>query len=362
MSRTRLRQVPVLVLGVAGLLTAAIAIIAGGAAVTSPPESGCAPAVSVGSAAAPGVDLDAVQLANARIIYAVGAELGLPEPAEIIAIATALQESGLRDLPYGTSDSVGLFQQRPSQGWGTVAQIMDPVTSARSFYLALTRVTGWQTMSVAGAAQAVQRSAFPGAYTQWQPIATRLAASYAGGMTDIATSASTSAAAGAAAPCAFLDANIVPAVGRGRVALPRHYNLPSATPRPVALAIRFALEQIGTAYQFGGSCTDAHSPDMALHCDCSSLVQQAYLAGGFTLPRTTYAQVDVGTPVYSLAALRPGDLLFTAGSDGTPANPGHVGMYIGDGLIVQAPETGQDVQLSTLSSWASAIVAMRRIA
>jgi cell wall-associated NlpC family hydrolase len=66
--------------------------------------------------------------------------------------------------------------------------------------------------------------------------------------------------------------------------------------------------------------------------------------------------------VYSLAALRPGDLLFTAGAGGSPSTPGHVGMYIGYGLIVQAPETGQDVQLSPLSQWAPLIVAMRRIA
>jgi cell wall-associated NlpC family hydrolase len=148
----------------------------------------------------------------------------------------------------------------------------------------------------------------------------------------------------------------------GNATLPGNYELPSTTPLAVAQAIRFALGQIGTSYDFGGTCTDAHSPDLALHCDCSSLVQQAYRAAGVGLPRTTFAQVDVGTPVYSVGALQAGDLLFTAGSDGTPQDPGHVGMYIGDGLIVQAPHTGVDVQLSTLSSWQSSIVAMRRIA
>jgi cell wall-associated NlpC family hydrolase len=165
--------------------------------------------------------------------------------------------------------------------------------------------------------------------------------------------------------CPVLDANVVPGGrdnGGGNATLPHPYALPSSTPIAVARAIRFALGQLGTAYDFGGSCTDPHSPDLALHCDCSSLVQQAYRAGGIALPRTTFQQVDVGTPVYSLSALRAGDLLFTAGSDGTPQNPGHVGLYIGDGIIVQAPMTGEDVQLSTLSSWGSAIVAMRRIA
>ncbi len=147
----------------------------------------------------------------------------------------------------------------------------------------------------------------------------------------------------------------------GSVGLPRHYQVPAGTPLPVVLAIHFAVAQLGTAYQFGGSCTAAHSRDMALHCDCSSLVQQAYLAGGVPLPRTTFEQVHVGKPVYSLGSLRPGDLLFTVGSDGSPGNPGHVGMYIGDGLVVQAPQTGQDVQLNPLTDWASAITAMRQI-
>jgi cell wall-associated NlpC family hydrolase len=336
---------PLLVLVAVAALTAGIALIAVAAGVTSPPASQCAPTVSVGSAAAPGVSLDAAQIDNARIIYAVGTALGLPERAEIVALATAMQESGLQNLSYGTSDSLGLFQQRPSQGWGTPAEIMDPVVSSRSFYEALVQVVDWESLPVTVAAQAVQRSAYPDAYAQWQPIATRLAASFGGGAV--------------ASSCVILDANVAPPASRA--ALPRHYSLPSDTPLAVAEAIRFALHQLGTAYQYGGSCTDAHSSDMALHCDCSSLVQQAYRAGGISLPRTTYEQVDVGTPVYSLRALRAGDLLFLSGASGSPEDPGHVGLYIGNGLIVQAPETGQDVQISTLSSWTSLIVAMRQI-
>jgi cell wall-associated NlpC family hydrolase len=335
---------PALVLLAAAGLAASVALIAVGAGVTSLPASTCPPAVTVGTAAAPRVPLDAVQIADARVIYAVGAGLGLPGRAEIIAIATAMQESGLRNLAFGTSDSLGLFQQRPSQGWGSAAQIMDPLTASRSFYRALTQVTGWQTLAVTAAAQAVQHSAFPAAYARWQPIATRLVASFGG----------------AAASCVVLAANVVPP--GARTDLPRDFRLPRGTPATVLRAIQFALAQLGTSYEFGGTCSDARSPDAALHCDCSSLVQQAYRAGGVTLPRTTFAQVDVGTPLYSLSALQPGDLLFTAGADGSPDNPGHVGMYIGDSVIVQAPQTGEDVQLSPLSSWAAQIVAMRRIA
>jgi cell wall-associated NlpC family hydrolase len=335
-------RVPALALLAVAGLAVSVVLVAVGADLTGAPGT-CPAAVTVGAAVPTGLPLDAVQIADARVIYAVGAGLGLPARAEVIAISTAMQESSLRNIAYGSADSLGLFQQRPSQGWGTPAQIMDPVTASRSFYDALARVPGWQTLAVTVAAQAVQRSGHPGAYARWQPIATRLVASFGGTVRS----------------CVALAANVVPAGARAK--LPKHYALPGGTPATVLAAIRFALDQLGTSYDFGGTCTDAHSPDIALHCDCSSLVQQAYRAGGVGLPRTTYQQVDVGTPVYSLSALRPGDLLFTAGSDGTPDNPGHVGLYIGDSTIVQAPETGEDVQLSSLSSWATAIVAMRRI-
>jgi cell wall-associated NlpC family hydrolase len=331
-----------------GLFAGAIAAIAVGTGITNPGLGGCAPSAAVGTAAArqavPGLSLGGGQLANAWIIYSVGSGLGLPPRAEIIAIATAMQESALENLPYGMSDSLGLFQQRPSQGWGTVAQIMDPVYAARAFYQRLVQVSGWQSLPLTVAAQDVQHSGDPGAYARWEEPATRLVTSFSGG-TGI---------------CAVMAANVVPP--GASATLPAHFSLPSGTPAAVALAIRFAIAQLGTAYQFGGSCTDAHSADMALHCDCSSLVQQAYLAGGIPLPRTTFAQVDVGTPVYSLHSLTAGDLLFTVGADGSVSSPGHVGMYIGDGLVIQAPQTGQDVQVNPLSNWATSIVAMRRVA
>jgi cell wall-associated NlpC family hydrolase len=346
-------RVPLIIGAAVAVLVLAVAVVATGAGLISPAAS-CAAVVKVGASAGAGLNLDASQLASARVIYAVGAGLGLPARGEIVALSTAMQESGLRNLTYGTGDALGLFQQEPSEGWGTPAQIMDPVLAARSFYLHLAQVAGWESLPVTVAAQAVQHSAFPGAYAQWEPLATRLAASFGG----------SGGGGQPAVMCTALAANVVPGggAGGGNATLPASYELPSSTPLAVAQAIRFALGQLGTAYDFGGSCTDAHSPDLALHCDCSSLVQQAYRTAGVGLPRTTFAQVDVGTPVYSVGALRAGDLLFTAGSDGTSQDPGHVGMYIGDGLIVQAPHTGADVQLSTLSSWQSSIVAMRRIA
>ncbi len=111
--------------------------------------------------------LDLDQMANAATIAAVGIRRNVPERAITIAIATSLQESKLHNLPNGDRDSVGLFQQRPSQGWGTAKQISDPRYASRKFYQALVRVNGWQTMSVTAAAQAVQHSALPDAYQRW---------------------------------------------------------------------------------------------------------------------------------------------------------------------------------------------------
>lgn len=126
------------------------------------------------------VILSAEQARNASIIVAESIARGLPETAAVVAIATAYQESGLRNLDYGDRDSVGLFQQRPSQGWGTVAEIMDPWYSAGKFYEVLASLEGWQEMSVNDAAQAVQRSGFPDAYAQHESNAVAVAAALRG--------------------------------------------------------------------------------------------------------------------------------------------------------------------------------------
>jgi len=110
--------------------------------------------------------LSADQADNAALIAATAAQRGLPARAATIGLATALQESRLINIDYGDRDSVGLFQQRPSQGWGTVEQIMDPVYSTGKFYDGLVAVPGYTELPVTEAAQAVQRSGFPDAYAQ----------------------------------------------------------------------------------------------------------------------------------------------------------------------------------------------------
>lgn len=125
-----------------------------------------------------GMDLE--QVKNATIIADTAIELGLPPRAASIAIATAWQESDLRNISYGHLDSVGLFQQRPSQGWGTVAELQDPVFATKAFYRALLKVPGWQTMDLNDAAQRVQRSAVPQGYRKWVPAAKLFGASLTG--------------------------------------------------------------------------------------------------------------------------------------------------------------------------------------
>jgi hypothetical protein len=115
------------------------------------------------------------QLAHAATITSVAARRGLPTRAATVALATALQESKLRNLAMGDRDSVGLFQQRPSQGWGTPEQLQDPRFAAGAFFDHLLKVPGWQKMRVTEAAQAVQRSAHPELYQKWEADAGALA-------------------------------------------------------------------------------------------------------------------------------------------------------------------------------------------
>ena len=125
-------------------------------------------------------EFTAEQAVNAATITAVGTNRGMPERAVTIALATALQESALRNISHGDRDSLGLFQQRPSQGWGTEKEIMDPAYAAGEFYEHLKKVPGYAKLPLTVAAQRVQRSGFPEAYAKHEPDATLLAAALTG--------------------------------------------------------------------------------------------------------------------------------------------------------------------------------------
>lgn len=235
------------------------------------------------------------QSANAATIVAIGKQMHVPEHGQVIAIATALQESGLRNLDHGDRDSLGLFQQRPSQGWGTPAQITNPAYAATAFYRRLLEVPGWHELSVNDAAQTVQRSATPAAYGQHEPAARALAAAVRG------------------ATC-----NPLPARG------------PAA-----AQAIAFAHAQIGQPYLWGGDGPEAGDTGF----DCSGLTTAAYATAGIHLPRTAHTQYQATARVTE-TELRPGDLVFY-GKPNTKIH--HVGLYTGNGQMIDAPRYGKPV-------------------
>jgi cell wall-associated NlpC family hydrolase len=269
----------------------------------SGPSMNCVPA---GSASAGVAGYGAEQLANAATIVAVGKQMNVPEQGRVVAIAAAMQESELHNLDHGDRDSLGLFQQRPSQGWGTPEQILNPTYAATQFYQHLLAVPGWQQMTVNDAAQAVERSGVPDAYAPHEPAAREVVA---------ALRAVTCARMGTG------DCNNIQA------------------PNPIALAaINYACGQRGLPYLWGGNGPEAGDAGF----DCSGLTHAAYSAAGITLPRTAQAQYDAGPLVPAGQPLLPGDLVFY----GTPSTVHHVGLYLGGGQMINAPTYGQPVQVS----------------
>jgi murein DD-endopeptidase MepM/ murein hydrolase activator NlpD len=182
--------------------------------------------------------LDEEQMRNAAIIIAVGQKMNVPPRGWVIAIATALQESVLVNVGHLGSrndhDSLGLFQQRPSQGWGTADQIMSPEYSARKFYEKLQTVGPWQSMTVTTAAQRVQRSAYPDAYAKHEALASLIvnqlaqgAARAVGSLTALrCTSAGEISASGWTVP---VTANVVS--GFRTPERPTHYGVDLAVPK-----------------------------------------------------------------------------------------------------------------------------------
>ncbi|MFE6163131.1 C40 family peptidase [Streptomyces sp. NPDC056486] len=305
-----------------------------------------------------GLSLPDEQVPNAQTIVATGIGLDVPKRGQIVALATAMQESTLRNLGSGDRDSLGLFQQRPTQGWGAAQQIRDPVYASEKFYQALLKVNGWQQMTITQAAQAVQASGHPEAYAQWEGLATALqkaiAATFPNAGKDKPSKDANKKTENAMPDCAPAKDSS----GFGRIpegSVPKGYKIPKDADPKARKALNWAMRQLGTQYQWGGSCTDAHGPDPMGRCDCSSLMQQAYAHTGITLTRTTYTQVSEGKAV-SRNKLQPGDLIF---SRGTASRPEHVGMYMGEGLVIEAPRTSKPVRITPLKDWT--ILAARRV-
>ena len=166
-----------------GLLVAGVVIAAGAGAVLVVTDHVSHSLADASCTAADGgvtYTVTPEQAQNAAIITDVAVSRSLPDHAATIALATSLQETKLRNLDYGDRDSLGLFQQRPSQGWGTAAEVSDPVYASTAFYEALVKLPSWEEDSVATAAQAVQRSADGTAYASWEGEARALAIALTG--------------------------------------------------------------------------------------------------------------------------------------------------------------------------------------
>ncbi|MFJ4688890.1 C40 family peptidase [Streptomyces sp. NPDC088789] len=301
-----------------------------------------------------GLELPGEQIPHATTIVAAGISMKVPERGQVVALATALQESRLRNLSYGDRDSLGLFQQRPSQGWGTPEQIRDPVHASTKFYEGLLEVPGWESMTITQAAQAVQRSGFPDAYAQWEPLSRALREAIVAILPEGGTAVDNEDVGGPVSGCMpGEDGAEFGPIPEGTV--PAGYEIPRDADPRAKTAIRWAMGQLGTPYQWGGTCTAPHGPDPMGRCDCSSLTQQAYAAADVTLTRTTYTQVKEGKAVPA-SSLEPGDLIF---SRGTAAVPEHVSLYMGSGLLINAPRTGALVRIEAVTD--TTVLAVRRV-
>jgi peptidoglycan DL-endopeptidase CwlO len=246
--------------------------------------------------------LSAEQRQNAATIVSVARTMNTPPRAWLVALATAKQESDLRNINYGDRDSLGLFQQRPSQGWGTPAQVTDPIYSTTTFLEHLLQVPGWDRMPVTVAAQTVQRSAFPDAYAKWEGLAADLVSQLTG---------------------------VADPAGCG----PDSASLPEGVARS---AIQFALGELGKPYVWGATGPNTY--------DCSGLILRAFQAAGIDLPRVSREQFGSGGHV-PVRQAQPGDLLFYATDRNDPATIHHVMLYMGDDQMVEAPYSGEAVRV-----------------
>jgi cell wall-associated NlpC family hydrolase len=276
----------------------------------------CAPA---GSSSTSVAGYGPTQMANAAIIVATGKSMNVPEQGWVVAIAAAMQESSLTNLDHGDRDSAGLFQERPSEGWGSHAQVTDPTYASTQFYNHLLAVPNWQSLSVNDAAQAVERSGFPDAYGPHEQAAHEVV-----GAVDGATCQS----------------------GGGG-------GTPATNPQAQKV-INAALAEQGVPYVWGGGTAKGPSGPSGSTSgpqgfDCSGLALYAYAQIGISVPHQTQAIWAAFQPaIKDQADIEPGDLILLS-ANGAPAGIHHVGIYLGPqngGSVVEAPETGETVKIT----------------
>jgi cell wall-associated NlpC family hydrolase len=260
----------------------------------------------------------------------VGTQQQSPPQGQLVALMAAMTESALRNLNYGDRDSRGLFQMRPSQGWGTVAQITDPVYASETFYRVLLTVPDWQAMSPGAAAQAVERSGFPDRYAKNETDAHQILGAVTG-----VTCAPPGGGTGGG--------------GSSSGSTCQDYSLPS-DPRAETV-VKAALCQVGVRYAWGGGT--AHGPSAGtgvdvgvVGFDCSGLALYAWEKVGVTVPHQTQLIWAAFQPAITHPAdVHPGDLILLS-SNGKPGGIHHVGIYLGGGRVVHAPQSGDVVKVT----------------
>jgi hypothetical protein len=307
------------VLAVLGLLAAGVVVGLLGGSGSNPAFAAlpCLPTLGPGNGASSPIGperLDAEQVSVATAIVQIGQQRQLPPRAWQVALQAGMTESRLRNLNYGDRDSLGIFQMRPSMGWGTPSQLQDVVYQVHAFYggpqhppgnPGLLDVPGWEQMRPGDAAQAVERSAFPDRYHVWEGLAAALIQQL------------------------------------GNVPNPSGCQPPPGPPGDVpppttaaGTAIAFALAQLGKPYVWGATGPNSY--------DCSGLMLRAYEAAGIQLPRVSRQQFNAGAKL-PIANAEPGDLLFWAYDSADPRTIHHVAMYLGGGRIVEAQQRGVPV-------------------
>jgi cell wall-associated NlpC family hydrolase len=309
------------------------------------------------------VTLDQTQLTRAATVISVGGGTdGVGHDGVVVALTAALTESGLRMLSNtgaypasaaypndgdgGDHDSLGLFQMRPSTGWGTPQQLMDAEFQARAFFggpggpnhgspRGLLDIDGWQHLPTGVAAQAVEVSAYPDRYAAYEPVAEAIVAAMA-----------TASASGSCDESS----------GGTDLAPPSGF---------AAALIAAAKSQLGKPYVWGGGtytgpsgiASDGRGPGF----DCSGLVlYAAYQAsnGQLRLPHYSGAQITYGQPM-AWPDKQAGDLIFFTRPGATA--PHHVAIYLAGEQILQAPRTGQNVRYGTLGEFAGEVMTLRRL-
>lgn len=285
-----------------------------------------------GGATAAGITLSASQLQIAGTAVGVAKQRKLPAQASIDVIAAGMQESTLTNLSGGDRDSLGFLQQRPSQGWGTGAQIMDPAYAGGRFFDHLVNVPNWQNLPATVAIQDVQISGTPTAYAKWVPMATALAASLLG---DPSVALTCAPGAGGTAPKQAPNAKIGTVLARARAQLGLPYCFAGGT-------------STGPTHGVGGSGCEGQTVGF----DCSGLALYAYAGVGVSLEHSAADQyTDPAGHHVPITQVQPGDLVFLS-SNGSQPGIHHVatiwsttGKPDGSGQIIEAQDFNVPVHL-----------------